>query len=149
MLLVYKSMRACIEIAKWLVANGLLVISCLSRAPVVPSSLPLPPSTMRMMIIQLRRFCVHDLLRPLHRVLAMQSQRRLLGKVIIRMVFGEQVFDFARACRSLIYCKAGGEFLVGANLDCVQQEHGKVLAVVCDEVVGCSFGAHVVDGHVA
>lgn len=88
-----------------------------------------------MVVVQLRRVLVHDLLRLMHRVLAVEG-----GPVRIRLLVGvlvdEEVLDAALARHALVHGKAGGEFAVGADLDRVEHRHREGLAVVADQVVG-------------
>ena len=107
-----------------------------------------------MIIIQLRRILIHNLLSNLQRILPVRLRHLILITLQLllrlrRLIFSEQILDIAFARRSLVDGEAGGEFLVCAYLDAVEEVGGEVLAVVTDQVVGCSLLAHVVDCHSA
>lgn len=100
----------------------------------------------RLVIIQLRRIILHNLLRILRRILVMQ-RRALLILLLLGMLVDEQIFNLACARGGLVYGEAGGELFVCADLDGIEEEDGEVLAVVADDVVGGAGCSHVVDDH--
>lgn len=88
-----------------------------------------------LVIIQLRRILLHNLLRILRRILVMQG-RTLLILLLLGMIVNKQVFNFALPSGGLVHGEGRGELLVRADLDGVEKEDGEVLAVVADDVVG-------------
>jgi hypothetical protein len=110
-----------------------------------------------MMLIQLRRILIHNLIRCLHGTRMLESRRslQLIGSLflgfylllLLRMFVLEQVLDRSFARGALVYGECRGELLVCANLDSLEEIKGEVLAVVADQVVGWTSFAHFVDCH--
>ena len=99
-----------------------------------------------MMIVQLCCFFFHHLLCLLHCIMAVEFWPRLVC-LLLRMLINEKIFNLARTRRPLVDSKARSEFPVCSHLYRIQHEHGKILAVVADDIVGRPLFPHIVDYH--
>ena len=88
-----------------------------------------------MVIIEFRSVLFHHVLRLLHSVLAVQFGHSLV-LLLFRVVIDKEIFDRAFASRTLVDGKCRRKLLMSSYLYRVQHGHGKILAVVGDDVVG-------------
>jgi hypothetical protein len=99
-------------------------------------------------IVQLRCIFFHYLLRILYCVSVVK-----LGPVLVCLLLwvliDEEIFNLANTRRCLVDSKARSKLLVCTYLDRIQHQHGKILAVVADDVVRGSFLPHIMDDHLA
>ena len=101
-----------------------------------------------MMLIQLRCILIHHLLRKLHCISPMQLRLRLVS-LLIWVLVDEQILDRAFPSNPLVNNETRHKLIINTDLYRIQHEDGEVLTIVADEVVGGSFGSHLVDDHFA
>ena len=104
-------------------------------------------------IIKMSSILSHHLLGDLHRVLTMRLRHfffvYLQVLLLLGLLTGEKIVNFAVSCRSLIDSGSGSELSVCPKLYLVEQVYSKILAVVADQMVRWCRCTHRVDSHLA
>lgn len=99
------------------------------------------------MVVELRRILVNDLLCVLHRRVVSCVSLCLCRQSLRWRSVREQIFNCAFSSGSLVDGESRCKFPVCTCLYGIQQVHSEVLTVVADEIVGCSLLPHIMNRH--
>lgn len=104
-------------------------------------------TALMMMVVELCRILINDLLCILHRGVMCCVSLCLCRQSFRWRIIREQILNGTFSGGSLVDGEGSRKLPMSTCLYSIQQIHGEILTVIANEVVGCSFLPHVMDRH--